>query len=266
MAGFCSSYVTWIYNETSNWATWEPGDRVDLGDIGYFDRSLKFTKADTSANLLNTPPHVIQVQKIGSRIHYSSRYFSVSTNASVGTPGAAAEVTFTLKRGEGHVLQTRQGVCEGVDNEASMLDAAKSAIATADWCLAWVLVCERKKVDGGFAAACKGKGTSFTMQASAPVPQGSIADVGFGLGVVKSDGQVNHWGFTQGSTPVFDRVWRVRPDMIDRLYGDNSEWISADRLYYRPGHSRLSPSDVTKMKRSELFETGFSVSSVFTTR
>ncbi|MBT2367135.1 hypothetical protein J7E88_17930 [Streptomyces sp. ISL-10] len=264
VAAFSRSYVSWVYNETSDWATWEPGDPVNVGDIGYFDRSLKFTQADTAARLLGNPPDVYQRHRVGRRLHYSSRYFSVTSKVGVGAPGmAAAEVTFVLKRGEGHVLQIGKGICEGLKNERELLEAAKRALIAEDWCLSWILICERTVVDGGFAVACRGQGASFTMGANVEpqaLSHGVLAQVG--LHMLRSDGHVNHWEFDTDSTPTFDRVWRVRPRLIDRLYGDSAEWVQPDEVYYRPGRSSTTPANIEAMKLRELFESGFSVASL----
>ncbi|MEU0114773.1 hypothetical protein ABZ137_13865 [Streptomyces bobili] len=172
-------------------------------------------------------------------------------------------MTFSLKKGEGHVLQIGRGTCEGVQNEAAMLDAAKEAIVASDWGLAWILVCERKRVDSGFAANCRGRGASFTMSAGVePVPLSKSMLGQVGLHIISSKGQVNHWGFGQGSTPTFDRSWRIRPEVVEKLYGEDPEWVSSDQLYYRPDRSSLTPDAVRAMKRRELFETGFTLSSV----
>src|SRR5690348_10194092 len=47
----CWSYVNW-YNECSggNWATWEPGEAVAPGDLGHFDKNLRFHSWSTLAN------------------------------------------------------------------------------------------------------------------------------------------------------------------------------------------------------------------------
>jgi hypothetical protein len=39
----CWSYVTWHHRcSSSDWATWEPGEVVDLGDVGRFNADRRF--------------------------------------------------------------------------------------------------------------------------------------------------------------------------------------------------------------------------------
>lgn len=225
---------------------------------------MHWIKQQSAANFLATIP---MVERGSVRTHDSycdSRRFRLEPHAAVGVPGiASVRATLHLRRGRGHFLHISDGVTHGTKNQNAVLEAARQAIVDGRWCLRWLLVGERLKVNDGFAVYCKGRGAHFTVRVDGPMlPVHPTVVVLKNLGMQFESGatNTNHWQFSPGSVVTFDRVYRVYPSLVRKLYGD---WRGdPQNVYYRENQSNITPVMLRNMQLDSIFETGFSISSL----
>lgn len=268
-----SEYLQWIHEATGQWGTWQPGRQVALGDYGYFNETMEFVRIGSVQSLLGITPHADR-QNIGSHLYSHGHFHSVKPEVAVSVPGTgSASVAFELKRGSGSLLQINGGAQELMTNEFAVLDAVKQAIADRTWCLGWVLIGERIRVEGGFTATFKGRGSKLTasLKTGRSIPGSSMTAVGsFGLDYISSTQHVHHWLFPTGSTPVFGRLWRLNPRLAHEIAGAY-RWKGRKRVlvsvplrnFYCDGPDSYDGrkwKEMMGLQREQLFETGFPVS------
>jgi hypothetical protein len=92
--------VTWYNELTGNWATWEPGDLVQPGTIGFFNRERRFIPCETLADY-GIVPGISTAELPGrSRLVWSDGDVHLDVKASgqsaagfeaLGVPGRRAE-------------------------------------------------------------------------------------------------------------------------------------------------------------------------------
>src|ERR1700691_1960794 len=93
----CWSYVTW-YNKVSSgdWATWEPGSPVSLGDVGKFDRRRRFRKWK-NLNDLGICFDVSEEIPRGARFYVGEKDFNAGSSLTAKTPVAGASITVVAR-------------------------------------------------------------------------------------------------------------------------------------------------------------------------
>ncbi len=101
--------MTWYNELTGNWATWEPGDLVRPGTVGFLDRQRRFTHYKTLAGY-GIVPEIATAEWLGrTRLVWSDGDVHLNLKAS-GQPSAGFEVLGDLDAGL-KVTANREHAC-----------------------------------------------------------------------------------------------------------------------------------------------------------
>jgi hypothetical protein len=276
--------VTWYNELTGNWATWEPGDVVQPGTVGFFDRQRRFTHYRTLASY-GIAHRISRAEFPGrNRLVWSDGDVHLDFKASGQSPagfealGALdAGLKVTANRERACVLHMRD-LCEAwIEDIDAVLRQVKGLLLKGEWEVDSVVVARRTEARQGFAAVSLGSGQSFEAKADKgahPADAADLSQAGFRLASGRGTGSFLFYDFGPGSTPVFTSAIRVRRGLWDRLLPwrrDGGVLIGPDgRTYHElpgdlSGHalearrydrarSLISPAELSAITLEDLFE------------
>jgi hypothetical protein len=279
------SYVSWYHELTGNWATWEPGDRVEPGTIGLFGRDQVFTRHYRQLAAYGIVPGIVTAELPGqSRLVWSEADVHLDFKAS-GQSSAGFEalgsldggLKATANREHACILHMRDLSEAWIENVEAVLAQIKALLLSGQWEVDLAVVARRLEARRGFAAVSLGSGRSFEARADGHASVVGAADLGSaGFLVAPGSGRGDYlfWDFGVGSTPVFSSVIRVKRDLWDRLLPwrrDGGVLVAPDgRTYrelpgdlgghelearrYEPGVSAMSPEALSAIAVEDLFE------------
>jgi len=277
------SYVTWYYELTGNWATWEPGNRVEPGTIGSFDRRRRFNHFQTLADY-RIVPKIASTGLPGSRLAWSDGEvhldFKASGESSAGFEALGAldaGLKVTANREHGCILHMRDLSEAWIRNVDEVLAGIKALFISGHWDFDWIVVTRRLEVRRGFAAVSLGSGRSFEVKADADARVMGAADLGSAgllLAPGRTRGDFLFYDFGPGSTPVFSSAIQVRRALRDRLmpwrrpggtltgpdrraYRESPDDLGGHALEarrYDPGNSSMPPGELAAIPVEDLFE------------
>jgi hypothetical protein len=280
----CRTYVTWYNKLTSNWATWEPGEVVQPGAVGCFDREQRFTHYRTLADYRIAAEVATAESPVRNRLVYSDDDVHLDLKASGRSP-AGFEALGTLDAGL-KVTADREHACmlhmrdiseARIRNVDAVLQQIKDRLLRGEWEVDSVVVVRRLEVGQGFAAISSGSGLSFEAKADGDARLMGVADLGhagFQLAPGRDRGSFLFYNFGPGSTPAFSSAIRVRRDLWDRLLPgrrDRGVLVGPDGRAYRalpeylgdralearryaPGKSPMSAGELSALAVEDLFE------------
>lgn len=280
----CWSYVTWYNELTGNWVTWEPGDRVEPGTVGFFDRQRRFTHYRTLADY-GIKPRISATELPGrSRLVWSDGDVHLNVKASgqspagfeaLGAPDAGLKVT--AKREHACMLHMRDLSEAWITDMDAVLRQIQELLLKGEWEIDSVVVARRTEVRRGFAAVSLGSGQSFEARADSGAHLADAAALGhadFTLASGRGSGSFLVYDFGPGSTPVFTSAIRVRRGLWGRLLpwrSDGGVLIDPDGRTYRglpgnlsdhalearrydPARSLIPPGELSAIAVGDLFE------------
>jgi hypothetical protein len=279
------SYVTWYHELTGNWATWEPGDQVEPGTIGFFDRDQAFTRHYRTLAAYGIAPGIVTAELPGrSRLVWSEDDVHLDVKAS-GQSSAGFEALGSLDAGfkatanreHASILHMRDLSEAWIENVEAVLSQIKALLLSGQWEVDLVVVARRLEARQGFAAVSLGSGRSFEAKADGHARVAGAANLGsagFLLAPGSGRGDYLFWDFGPGSTPVFSSAIRIKRDLWDRLLPwrrDGGALVGPDgRTYrelpgdlgghqlearrYKPGASAMSPEELSAIAVEDLFE------------
>jgi hypothetical protein len=285
----CWSYVRW-YNKASsgNWATWEPGEAVQPGDVGFFDDQLRFRHPETLGDygiafgtaLADLPG--TRTLWSGGDIHFTAHTDGTSALALAGLGDLGGGLRITASRANACFLHLGELRESRITNEAQVCRRVAARL-TDGWPIDSVVVVERLEAAQGFAAISQSAGASFDVSAVAGAA--GLGAAKFSLRAGRSSGGFQFHEFGPGSTPVFSRALRVNrslwrgllpwrhdgPSMLDpygRRYRADGPSPSAlaglppQARCYDPARSAMTLAELSSIPVSDLFEVVTSISDV----
>ena len=288
----CWSYVKW-YNECSggNWATWEPGEAVAPGDLGHFDKNLRFHAWNTLAKYhidYKTSREGRQPARFyasGDDLHLETKAKGQSAAGFDALGKLDAGVKLTAKQQHACVLSLQDVTESHIINLDDVLDQVLSLLRSGNWEIDTAIVTKRLRARHGFAAISRGRGQSIELKAAGNVRLTEVLEVGSAdllLASSKATTNFQLYEFVSHETPAFFPPWRVKHDLWGRLLPWRSEgWQLIDptgRRYdnrklpknlsnlppvarrYDPKHSAMPLSELSRMTVEDLFEEISSVS------
>lgn len=145
----CWSYVTWYNELTGNWATWEPGEPVQPGAIGFFDEHRRFIHHRTLADL-GIKPRIRLRDRPGSMLAWSESDVHFAIKVAGQSPAgfealgtAEAGLRFTADREHACVLHMRDLTEAWIDDREQILQRIKGLLLAGQWDVDAVLVFRR---------------------------------------------------------------------------------------------------------------------------
>jgi hypothetical protein len=218
--------VTWYNELTGDWATWEPGEPVQPGAIGFFDEHRRFRHSRTLADLgivheislRDRPGSVLAWSE--SDVHFAIKVAGQSPAGFEALGAADAGLRFTADREHACVLHMRDLTEACVDDREQILQGIKELLLAGQWDVDAVVVIRRLEARQGFAVVSLGSGQSFEAKAAANAQFAGAADLGkaeFLLAAARGRGSFLFKDFGPGSTPVFSETVRVKQGFWDRL-------------------------------------------------
>lgn len=136
----CWSYVTWYNELTGNWATWEPGEPVQPGTVGRFDKQQRFTHYRTLASYGITAEIVTAESPVRNRLVHSDGEVHLDLKASGQSPagfealGALdAGLKVTANREHACVLHMRDISEAWIENVDAVLRQIKGLLLSGEW-------------------------------------------------------------------------------------------------------------------------------------
>ena len=135
------SYVTWYHELTGNWATWEPGDQVEPGTIGFFDRDQAFTRHHRTLAAYGIVPEIVTAELPGrSRLVWSEGDvhldFKASGQSSAGFEALGsldAGLKATANREHACILHMRDLSEAWIENVDAVLSQIKALLLSGRW-------------------------------------------------------------------------------------------------------------------------------------
>jgi len=281
MSGPSWSYLNWYHGITGDWATWEPGNRVDPGAVGSFDGELRFNAYRTMANF-GVVPRIAITDRPGSwlmesdgeaHLDFKAKAESSPGLSPVGSFGAEAKAS--AKREHACTLHLHDRSEAWIRNIEDVMLRVQELLISGEWDVGWAVVTRRLEAQRGFAAISQGSEKSFGAKLDADARVMSAADLGSASlqvapGSTRGDFLV--FDFGPGSTPAFSAI-RVRHDLWDKLLpwrpsagtviGPDGRAFRelpgnpADRALearYDPERSALAPGELSAMAVVDLFE------------
>ena len=276
--------MTWYNEITGNWATWEPGDLVQPGTVGLFDRERRFTHYRTLASY-GIVPRISTAELPGrSRLVWSDGDIHLDIKASGQSPAGFealgtldAGLKVTANREHACVLHMRDLSEAWIKDMDAVLRQVQRLLLEGEWEVDTVVVARRTESRQGFAAVSLGSGKSFEAKADSSAHLADAADLGhagFRLASGRGNGSFLFYDFGRGSTPVFTSAIRVRRGLWDRLLPwrrDGGVLIGPDgRTYhelpgnlsghalearrYDPARSLMPPGELSALTVGDLFE------------
>lgn len=278
------SYVTW-YNEdvsSGDWATWEPGSPVSLGDVGKFNRRRCFRKWKNLSDLGIGFDASEEIPR-GARFYVRAKDFKAGSSTTAKTPIAGAGITVVARRKHACVLQIRRATDAHILDVYELFEGIKSYILAGprgpdSWPLDSVVVTERTLAKGGFAAISQAAGHGLELRAAGSENFVGLAPVNANLQITASSATAGFllFEFKSVETPRFGAPIRVKHDLLDRLlpWRSDGPYIvdPLDRRYligqlpatfprlkpedacYDPARSAMSPDELASLRVEDLFE------------
>jgi hypothetical protein len=181
----CWSYVTWYNGLTGNWVTWEPGDLVQPGTVGFFDRQRRFTHYRTLASY-GIVPRISTLELPGrSRLVWSDGDVHLNVKTSGQSPdgfeflGALdAGLKVTASREHACMLHMRDLSEAWITDVDAVLRQVQDRLLKGEWEIDSVVVARCTEARQGFAAVSLGTGQSFEAKAGGSAHLAGVADLG----------------------------------------------------------------------------------------
>jgi hypothetical protein len=223
----CWSYVTWYNKLTGNWATWEPGEPVQPGTVGFFDKQRRFTHYRVLADWGIVPRIATAKLPDRGRLVRSEGDFQFNVKASGQSPdgfeslGALdAGLRMTANREHACVLHMRDLREAWIKDMDAVLGQIKGLLLNGEWEVDSVVVARRLEARQGFAAVSLGSGQGFEAKADGDARLAGVADLGraeLQLASRRDRGDFLFYDFGPGSTPSFSSAIRVKRGFWGRL-------------------------------------------------
>jgi hypothetical protein len=271
-------YVGWFHDYVRRWATWEPGDNVEPGTVGTFDKTWVFAHYRSLGDFGINYQTSDDTPAESDRVYASRRGFKFTPQVAgrvSDPPTALAHVGSTLiltnQNAHAFLLQIKEATSSHLLLPDDVLEQVRLKVLASDWDLDLVVVFERLKVQRGFAVICSERNRELRVTVDAGI--GLMPDIEAYGGSIALESAIQESGlaaydFLPGATPIFTKVMRVRQTLWRKLlrrppqvinpaggrYVPNLSMLPKDRRVYDPGASELSPEDVSALPVSVLFE------------
>jgi hypothetical protein len=243
MASVVRAYQEEMHGRFGFFATWLPGDAIEVGDVGTLEAS-RFRKA-TSLDELGIAREVSN-KATPQDLQYSSRSgasIRLNSGASVpGMPGVSAEIEVQFTRAGAFVFQASRLRQERLENRRALTMAILQAYDRDGWEKDWLLVEALHHADCATIIVAEEGSAGLLLKAKAPVALGALplADPRVNLEVQSMRGRMMQVLAGRHLRPLYSCVrvrdsWFSSPSLVAvRGHGD-----APDDLLVRPGIDEL---------------------------
>jgi repressor LexA len=282
----CWSYVTWFHEcSGGKWATWEPGDVINPGDVGRFDKNRRFCHWQTLVDY-GVRFTVSDELPVAPHLYSTGKDFRVMTKAAgqyapdfVGLGTLDAGVRITAERKHACLLQIREATESRILETSDLLTQIAALLRSGKWDLDLLVVVGRIQAKRGFAAISKGAGQSVELKAAGNARLTEVLEIGDAELLLASDRRTTGfqlYEFGSRETPVFFPPIRVKrslwskllpwraegPWLIDPAGGRHSAMnlptelssFAPEERRYQPQRSAMPSSELSKIAVQDLFE------------
>lgn len=241
MADPSSVYTREAYKQTKHLATWFPGSRVALGDIGHLHRSL-WSRSDTLPSSLTvrartgaTMPNLDWQVSSGVNVH--TKVAGQFDPLLPGVPPAEAGIGYSFSRRGGTVFQARECIVEEIEDLAAvkqwMLTEARAARLTDHTLVVTRLI--RTRACAILAADQANSSVEISVSGGGPIAAGQLADVAAEARVTRSRGMTTQLLTANGATPLFGGLVVRSPTfsalrIADLMLGDRASGTDDEPL------------------------------------
>jgi repressor LexA len=284
----CWSYVTWHHRcSSSDWATWEPGEVVDLGDVGRFNAERRFLHYENLRRDYGVSFRVSKPLPVAPRHYRTDKYFRVETKLAESSGALNADVRVLAKRKHACILELSGATETRVTNTNAVMRQIAALVRVGGWDLDLVAVVGRIQAGRGFAAISQAAGQALELKAIgdpglreilAAEGPGKILDIGAELLLASGWRATGYliYEFGRRETPVFTHTIRVKQSLWSRLlprYGQepwlidpasgrgNLDTLLASLAHlppearrYDPQRSAMRLSELSEIPAEDLFE------------
>lgn len=171
-----------------SYGAWEPSrQRIDPGDIGYFDKDKYFyLKSDQSLKTFGISGVGLSGdQTVNPSAEGSERDFTVAVDGHAAVPfdvhavtvEAGGRITLRAQRSWACILQLRQVTRNRITNPTEVAEGIRRQLIERKWRPDLCVVTERTECTDGFAGISRHVGREFTFKANSKVSFGKIADL-----------------------------------------------------------------------------------------
>jgi len=180
----CWSYVTWYHECSGNWATWEPGNVVNPGDVGSFDEDRRFCHWETlsdygvSFTTSRERPVAPQLLATGKAFRVASKFAGKSAPGFVGLGKLDAGVRITAEKKYACLLQLRKATESHIKVTRKLLNQIAALVQSGRWNLDSLVVVGRLRARSGFAAISQGAGQSVEFKTTGDVRLTEVLELG----------------------------------------------------------------------------------------
>ena len=221
-------YHKQIHRELGAFATWLPGDRIEIGDVGVLVKG-RFRRMGSLREL------GIEVEVESSPVGHALRYSStkgldVSTRGKASARGAGAlDISYGFSRAGACVFEADGVTHHRIRNRLAVGAAASEAHAAGRWDKTWHLIEELWTADCAtiLVAETKNSGLELSAEITSPAP-GMLTNPEIGLRVSSRSGKVVEVVAARDVRPLY-ACSKIRGLGAGQLAPVRSEGEDADR-------------------------------------
>lgn len=219
MASPARSYQEEMHKNLGYFATWLPGDSIQVGDVGILDGG-RFHRHGSLAEL-GLPDAELR-EGASENLSYSAaakRSIGASAGAAAAVPVAQAELSIAFSRAGGYVFEAIGIRNFEVANRMALAEKILSLYEGGKWRKEWFLVDSIYAARAATILVSEEDSGEIVLKASGNVPVGPLplADPKLGLTVTSSSGRIVHVVARHDLTPLYSLL-KVR----DPLFGNTS--------------------------------------------
>lgn len=193
MASPVGLYQQEMHDKMGFFATWLPGDPIDIGDVGVLENG-RFRRM-TSLREVGIGCEVSTGQSTQTVQYTSRRGTKVTTSVGAAVPMVAkAEITIEFSREGAFVFNASNLSPQRLENRMAVAEQIVKLYKTGNWKKDWLLVEALHTADSATIIVSEDSSAGLVLVASAEVPlvAVSLADPQFGLTVASTRGKIVH--------------------------------------------------------------------------
>ena len=229
-------YLKWIH-EIASYGAWKPSlQRLEPGDIGYFDRHKRFyARPDQTLKKFGIDGvEVSGDQTVNPSTEGSERDFTIAVDGRAAVPfgvhavtvDAGGRITLRANRSWACILQLRQVTQNRITNPTAVAEKIRQRLIEGNWRVDLCVVTERTECIDGFAHISSRAGREITLVAKSKVSLSKIADlVDVSLVPSYESSQASSFDF-----PFTDCEVRATPLFVPGICVDRKLWVKLLRL------------------------------------
>ena len=216
MASPVKLYQKEMHDNMGFYATWLPGEPMQVGDVGAFEKG-RFTKLASLAEL-GIPSEVLAATTSQDVSYTSKQGTRTSLAAGAAVAGAAkAQLSIEFSREGAFLFSAERLRSRRLEGRLAIVEAMVEAYKAGRWKKEWLLVESLYSAERVTIIVSEDRSAEIVLGAetAGPISVASLANPKLGLSVVSTRGRLVHIVGGEGLTPLYSCL-----RLEDPLFGD----------------------------------------------